>query len=167
MLVNYLVHSGLPLLFNIYNKLRCVKDRSEISKYFILLLLMGGDVESNPGPPITYTQMLQIIQNKENYLEYVHLNFQDLRKYSALRSFISDLGPNTILAVTETWLKDDDLKTRDVSPQTHKRLSCYRISTSKSKGCGILLYIPIQLEPKEKPKLNLCNVEHLNLYGLN
>ena len=77
-----------------------------------------------------------------------------------MRNFINDLGPNTILAVTETWLKDDDLKTWDVSPQTHKCLSCYRKSTTKSKGGGILLYIPIQLEPKEKPKLNLCNVEH-------
>ena len=62
------------------NKFGYFYENPEILKLVLLLLLLSGDIERNPGPVMTYTQTLQIIQNKENYLKYVYLNFQDIRK---------------------------------------------------------------------------------------
>ena len=66
---------------------------------------------------MTYTQILRIFQSN------VHLNFQDIRekKQNGLKNLSNDLGLNTILAITETWLTDkDEFKTWDNSPKTHK-----------------------------------------------
>ena len=52
----------------------------EILKLVLPLLLLSGDIERNPGSVMTNTQTLRIIQSKENYLKYVYLNFQDIRK---------------------------------------------------------------------------------------
>ena len=51
-----------------------------ILKLVLLLLLLSGDIERNPGPVMTYTQIPRIFQSKENYLKHVHLNFQNIRK---------------------------------------------------------------------------------------
>ena len=127
----------------------------------LLLLLLSGDIERNPGPVMTCTQTLRIIQNKENYLKYVHLNFQDIRKkQNGLKKLSNDLGLNTVLAITETWLTEkDEYKTWDISPKTHKCFRYDRKCVDKTKGGGILHYIPYKLEPKELPELNLCDTE--------
>ena len=53
---------------------------------------------------MTYTQILRIFQSN------VHLNFQDIRekKQNGLKNSSNDLGLNTILAISETWLTDKD-----------------------------------------------------------
>ena len=85
------------------NKLGYFYENPKILKLVLLLLLLSGDIERNPGPVMTYTQTLQIIQNKENYLKCVHLNFQDIRKKQIdLKNLSNDLGLNTVLAITET-----------------------------------------------------------------
>ena len=53
----------------------------------------------------------------------------------------------------------DDFKTWDISPKTHKYFRYDRKCVDKTKGGGILLYIPYKLEPKELSELNLCNTE--------
>ena len=62
------------------NKFEYFYENPEILKLVLLLLLLSGDIERNPGPVMAYTQILRIIQSKENYLKYVHRNFQDIRK---------------------------------------------------------------------------------------
>ena len=110
---------------------------------------------------MTYTQILRIRQSKENYLKYAHLNFQDIRrKQSVLKNLGNDLGLNTVLAITETWLtKKDEIKTWDIPSNTHKCFIYDRKCVDKFKGGGILLNIPCQLEPKELPGFNLCDTE--------
>ena len=100
------------------NKFECFYENPEFLKLVLLLLLLSGDIERNPGPVMTYTQTLRIIQNKENYLKYVHLNFQDIRKkQNGLKNLSKDLGLNTVLAITETWLTGkDEFKTWIISP---------------------------------------------------
>ena len=51
---------------------------------------------------MTYTQTLRIIQNKEYYLKYVHLNIQDIRNKNSLKKLSTDYGLNKVLAITET-----------------------------------------------------------------
>ena len=127
----------------------------------LLLILLSGVIERKPGPVMIYTQVLQILQSKEYYLKYAHLNFQDIRrKQNGLKNLSMDLGLNTVLAITETWLtKKDEFKTWDISPNTHKCFRYDRKCVDKTKGGGILLYIPFQLEPKELPDLYLCETE--------
>ena len=105
-------------------------ENPEILKLVLLLLLLSGDIERNPGPVMTYTQTLRIIQKKENYLKYVHLNFQDIRKkQNGLKNLSNDLGLNTVLAITETWLTEKhEYKTWEISPKTHK---CFRYDRKK------------------------------------
>ena len=95
-------------------------EKPEILILVLLLLLLSGDIERNPGPVMIYTQTLRIIQNKENYLKYVHLNFQDIqKKQNGLKNLSNDLGLNTVLAITETWLtKKDEFTTWDISNKT-------------------------------------------------
>ena len=58
---------------------------------------------------MTYTQILRILQSKENYLNYAHVNFQDIRrKRNGLKNLGNDLGLNTVLAITETWSTKKD-----------------------------------------------------------
>ena len=143
------------------NKFGYFYENTEILKFVLLLLLLSGDIESNPGPVMTYTQTLRIIQNKENHLKYVHLNFQDIRrKQNGLKNLSNDLGLNTVLAITETWLTEkDEFKTLDISPKTHKCFRYTKKCVDKTKGGGIFLYIPYKLETKELPELNLCDTE--------
>ena len=125
----------------------------------LLLLLLSGDIERNPGPVMTYTQILRIVLSKENYLKYVHLNFQGIRKKWPKR-LGNDLDLNTVLAITETWLTEKDkFKTWDISPKPHKFFRCDRKCVDKTKGGGILLYIIHKLRTKELLKLNLCDRE--------
>ena len=78
----------------------------------------------------------------------------------AQRNLSNDLGLNTVLAITETWLtKKDEFKTWNISPKTHKCFRYDKKCVDKTKGSGILLYIPYKVEPKELPELNLCDTE--------
>ena len=63
-----------------WNKFGYFYENPVILKLVLLLLLLSGDIERYPGLLTTYTQILRIIQSKENYLKYVHLNFQDIQK---------------------------------------------------------------------------------------
>ena len=143
------------------NKFELFYKNPEVFKLVLLLILLSGDIERNPGPVMTYTQILRILQSKENYLIYAHLNFQDnRRKQNGLKNLSNDLGLNTVLAITETWLtKKDEFKTWDISPKTHKCFRYDRKCVDKTKDGGILIYIPCQLVPKELPELNLCDTE--------
>ena len=143
------------------NKFGYFYEIPEILKLVLLLILLSGDIERISGPVMTCTQTLRIIQNKENYLKYAHLNFKDIRKeQNGLKDLSNDLGLNTILDITETWLtKKDEFKTWDISSKTHKCFRYERKCVDKTKGGGILLYILYKLEPKEIPDQNLCDTE--------
>ena len=118
------------------NKFELFYKNPEVLKLVLLLILLTGDIERNPGPVMTYTQILRILQSKENYLKYAHLNFQDIpRKENGLRNLSNDLGLNTALAITETWLtKKDEFKTWDISPNTHKCFRYDRKCVDKTKA---------------------------------
>ena len=142
------------------NKFGYFYENPEILKLVLLLFLVSGDIEQNLGTVMSYTQILRIIQSKENYLKNVHLNFQDIRKkkQNGFKKLGNDHGLNTVLAIT--WLtRKDEIKTWDISPKTHKSFRYDRKYVDKTKGGGILLYNPYKLEPKALPELNFCDTE--------
>ena len=116
-------------------------ENPEIIKLVLLLLLFFGDIERNPGPVMTYTKILQIIQSKENYQKYVHLKLQDIRnKHNGLKKLSIDLSLNTILAIIETWLTEkDEFNTSNISPKTLKCFRYHRKCVDKTKSGGIFL----------------------------
>ena len=86
------------------NKFGYFYENPETLKLVLLLLLLSGDIERNPGHVMTQTQILRITQSKENYLKFVHLNFQDIQKQqNGSKNLSNDLGLNTVLAITEMF----------------------------------------------------------------
>ena len=56
------------------------------------------------------------------------------------------MGENTIIGISETWLKKEDSDNLwNFQPRTHAMFSCDRQSAVKKKGGGVLLYIRSQI----------------------
>ena len=78
--------------------------------------MLSGDVEKNPGPDapdiLSYNEYKDCMKFYTGHLKIVHINFQNMTgKHSDFKSFVNDVDCNTIVSVSETWLKDDDLTT--------------------------------------------------------
>ena len=123
--------------------------------FFALLLTQSGDVEKNPGPIETIETVYGICSKNCANLKFVHLNFQsNIRKRMQLKKFLDDMGENTIIGISETWLKKEDSDNLwNLHPRTHAMFRYDRQSAVKKKGGGVLLYIPVKLAPKLRPDL--------------
>ena len=128
---------------------------------FALLLTQSRDVEINPGPIETIETVYGICPKNCANLKFVHLNFQSIiRKRMQLKKFLDDMGENTIIGTSETWLKKEDSDNLwNLHPRTHAMFRYDRQSAVKKKGGGVLLYIPVKLAPKLRPDLNLFDKE--------
>ena len=135
---------------------------------FALLLTQRGDVEKNPGPIETIETVYGICSKNCANLKFVHLNFQSIiRKRMQLKKFFDDIGENTIIGISETWLKKEDSDNLwNLHPRTHAVFRYDRQSAVKKKGSGILLYIPVKLAPKLRPDLNLFDKKKMSQCGL-
>ena len=70
------------------------------------LLFLSGDVELNPGPPLSYTQFTSLMKKYNDQVKFLHQNCQSvLGQRLLLKHFLSDLGDNCISGFSETWLK--------------------------------------------------------------
>jgi hypothetical protein len=64
--------------------------------YVILILLLSGDIEINPGPALTHN------------LSFGHLNIASIRnKAASLHNYLIEF-PFDVLALNETWLRPDE-----------------------------------------------------------
>ena len=129
--------------------------------FFALLLSQSGDVEINPGSYETVETVYGICSKNCANLKFVNLNFQSIiRKRMQLKKFLDDMGKNTIIGISETWLKEEDSGNLwNLHPRTHAMFRYDRQSAVKKKGGGVLLYIPVKLAPKLRPDLNLFDKE--------
>ena len=90
-----------------------IKERraTTLTHFFLFALLLtqsgqSGDVEKNPGPIETIETVYGICSKNCSNLKFVHLNFQSIiRKRMQMKKFIDDMGENTIIGISETWLK--------------------------------------------------------------
>ena len=63
----------------------------------LTLLLRAGDIETNPGPVLTYNESIKMTLRRESEIKIYHLNVQSiLSKKEQLRTLVHDLGPNCI-----------------------------------------------------------------------
>ena len=133
--------------------------------YLVLLILRSGDVETNPGPPVTYTQLLGSVKKFPKNVKFFHINCRSLcNKRNTIKKIINDLGDNTVYGFTETWLSaENNHKIWEIDSEQYTSIRCDRSDTQKGnakKGGGVMLLIPNKFKPK-KIKINVENHEHV------
>ena len=81
----------------------------EFYTWLRIILLKAGDIEQNPGPPLTLgTDKRDISRNIDKLFSFVHYNVQSaLPKIDLLSSELSNFD---VISLTETWLSDNILE---------------------------------------------------------
>ena len=119
--------------------------------YYMFLLKLSNDIESNPGPESIhdYAEYLQSLKGFDTHLKFCLLNARNIvNKRLEFESLVSDHGNNCIFAVTETWFKDSDTPNAwTVNPNVFSVFVCNRSfqATGAGKGGGVMLFIPTTL----------------------
>ena len=92
-------------------------------------------LKKNPGPIETIETVYGICSKNCANLKFVHLNFQSIiRKRMQLKKFLDDMGENTIIGISETWLKKEDSDNlRNFQPRTHAMFRYDRQSAVKKE----------------------------------
>ena len=117
--------------------------------------MKSGDVETNPGPPIVYKDLVSIFKGNRKKLKFFHVNCQSLiKKETTMHEILNGLGTNTIYGFSETWLKADDEKFRNLNSDYCKSYRCDRYLSQKDRGGGVMLFVPKSLNPKSRKDLN-------------
>ena len=74
-----------------------------------ILLILDGDIESNPGPVLPYQKIVTKLKTTQNHLKFFHQNCQSIiGQRLLLKNLLSDLGENCISGFSESWLKSDN-----------------------------------------------------------
>ena len=122
----------------------------------ILLLILSGDIELNPGPPLDYSDVVKASKTSKNLIKYLHINCQSIvKKRCGVKKLLDDFH-NTIFGFSETWLDsehDSNLWAFDNSKFTAFRSDRDKNSSRKSRGGGVMLLIPTIFNPKERKDL--------------
>ena len=117
-----------------------------------ILLLQCGDIEVNPGPPLSYEILANKAKEHHNFLKYITLNCRSIKnKYLEIRFLSEIVDSNTIIGLTETWLDDTcDHKTYSFCKTTHEifRYDRNKKCTGQHPSGGTLLLIPKKFNPK-------------------
>ena len=117
--------------------------------YIVMLLLLAGDVEINPGPP-------------SHDLSICHLNVQSLR--NKLELVAVELSQFDILTVSETWL-DQSISTPDIKLPNYQ--DPIRLDRNRQGG-GVAMYFKQSIPFLQRNDLIVNDVEavwaeiHLN-----
>ena len=103
-----------------------------------IYLLNCGDFEHDPGPPLTYENLLSENKKFKDPLCFFQLNFRSLvNKREQLNKMLSECSNNTVFAITETWLtNEDDINLWCIDSNYYSCFSCDRIS-DKTKGAAL------------------------------
>ena len=153
--INYYAFGLESILVIIYIVDNCSKPWAIYLIQLRFRLLLSGDIETNPGPSIVFKHLTSIFRNNNKRIKFIHINAQSLlKKQIILEAFIRDLGPNTIFGISEIWLKNTDGKQLwNFNPNLFKTFRMDRNSTSKERGGGVMLIVPLHLNPKERKDL--------------
>jgi len=150
------------LLNTTKNKLSDIRLRPKPTALFLsllyvyLLILIHGDIESNPGPqPQQFTCM--------NSLDTYLLNARSMKSIDTHRNKLLEfkelihLTRPAIMAVTETWLNK---KVKDTQIATSSEYNVYRKDRILKKGGGVLLLVDAKIRSQRKDKLELTTHKH-------
>ena len=142
--------------------------------YFLVvrknLLYLSGDVEKNPGPVVTYNDLYKRASCYQNNLKLFHCNAQSIAgQYSLVKYLINDLGNNTVFGFSETWLSSKHpssfWKINCNSFESYRKDRCK--NNVKSKGGGVMLFVPKQFPSKVRQDLVTHSHEVFEDFGLN
>ncbi|VDI21638.1 Hypothetical predicted protein [Mytilus galloprovincialis] len=132
----------------------------------LLVLLLSGDIEKNPGPSSLYSSDKSTVSSVSDlsfdefkhclskFISFVHLNVQSLEPKLDLINV--ELQHLDILCFTETWLKPDVLENdvlldNFVKPFRHDRVD--------RMGGGVAVYVKSCLSAKRRCDLEVNGVE--------
>ena len=109
--VIYLVTDAL--LLGCVMKYNICLNTFEFYTWLRIILLKVGDIEQNPGPPLTPgTDKRDISRNIDKFFSFVHYNVQSaLPKIDLLSSELSNFD---VISLTETWLSDN-INSQDIN----------------------------------------------------
>ena len=120
-------------------------------------LMLSGDVQTNPGPSISYQNLCEKVSQPPQNNKFFHLNVQNItNKLSSVTFLLIDVGVKTIFEFSRTRLTQPDghnLWSIDAS-----QFKCYRCDRSTSikkiNGGGVFNLVPNSLVLRERPDLN-------------
>ena len=119
-------------------------------------LLKAGDIERNPGPVLSFENIISPLKKYSNSLKIFHINSQSLtKKRNQVKMLTNQLSEKCIYCFSETWLTKTDID--DTFNPDKNAFACFRFdrfSTTKTRGGGVMALIPKTLSPKIRPQLN-------------
>ena len=108
------------------------------------LLLKSGDIEINPGPVLPHALIMKKLKLFDSTIKILHQNARSLAgQHLLLKELIQYIGYNCIYAFSETWLSQNHPE--EFCNVDKQNFDCFRnncIQTAKTKGGGIIMYIP-------------------------
>ena len=114
------------------------------------------DIELNPGPILPYELMMKELKLFYSRIKILHQNARSLAgQHLLLKELIQDIGYNGIYAFSERWLSQNH--SEEFWHVDKQNFDCFRkdrIQTTKTKGGGIIMYIPKFLNPCLRDDLN-------------
>ena len=151
--------SRIPSFKAICNLKQCALPSKFNLSFFLVviwyLLLKSGNIEINPGPVLPYALMMKKIKLFDSRIKILHQNARSLAgQHLLLKELIQDIGYNCIYAFSETWLSQNHPEFWHVDKQNFDCFRKHRIQTTKTKGGGIIMYIPKSLKPRLRDDLN-------------
>ncbi|CAB3987353.1 Hypothetical predicted protein [Paramuricea clavata] len=105
----------------------------------VAILLLGGDIATNPGPNSTRPH-IHTNGNNQSILRCYYQNVRSIRSGNKLREFQDTVYANQydIVAISESWLTSD-ISDSELLPWNYDIFRCDRKSLTISRGGGVLL----------------------------
>ncbi|XP_053398327.1 uncharacterized protein LOC128556710 [Mercenaria mercenaria] len=151
------------LFCSVQHKMKGTKrfDSFELVSWMAMILLLGGDIHTNPGPsperPTSSSDSsFTMINDFSKTLSFVHYNVQSfLRKKDIIEG---ELDLFDIISLTETWLAattdSDALLFQNYSPP-------FRKDRGTDNHGGILVYVNNQIPAIRRPDLEVHGIESI------
>ena len=137
------------------------------------LILLCGDVESNPGPNLLNLQTFEGYEkhkaNANLHPSFVYTNIRSVNnKHAEISDFLQQQNRQTCFNVTETWIDDNQKKPMNFLSNNHHFVHQSRSKlTQLTRGGGEGIWVPNTFKHKIRNDLNSINRSFsLNHYGL-
>ena len=114
-----------------------------------IILQKSGDIETNPDPAQiekmkTIDQYYKEKNRTDDDLKFWYMNCRSLNnKYEKLSNFLTILDELSFLAVTETWIKENNIIPDSFLCSSHQFIHQPRSSSTElERGGGVGIWIP-------------------------
>ena len=146
------------MFYNIANRHKNIKRFSYFDVLvwmsMLLLLLLSGDIETNPGPVTTENSIPIISKSCSSNITIAHYNVQSFFQKKDI--IFAELQNFDIIALSETWLSDSVSSDDIIFNNYHIPFRKDRISDAHG---GILIYVSDKLYSKRRVDLEIPGIE--------